>query len=279
MKPEMILESDMLDILFDGRNKEYGAYNLRRIYNNHLFKAMGGMLLLALLFAGFQFIKFGKKDTRNGWLPVKEDVILTSMEIPQKKQPEPVLPKTPAAPAKPVKTIAAATLKIVPDDTKVKPMATIDEILKPDVAVGTETKGGDNAVNGNAPAATSPAGNGTGTPVAEPPAEEKVVAIAEVMPQYPGGVEALRRFLAKNLRMPDGAVEDGQRVKIPTRFVVNKNGELTDVVLPGEVNEDLRKEILRVMHKMPRWIPGSQNGRTVAVYFSIPIIFENSGEQ
>jgi protein TonB len=61
---------------------------------------------------------------------------------------------------------------------------------------------------------------------------------------------------------------------VPVRFIVNKNGELSDVEFLVQANEQLKQEILRVMNKMPKWKPGLQNGRNIAVYFSIPIVFE-----
>jgi len=289
MKPEMILQSDMLDILFEGRNKDYGAYNLRRIYNSHLLKSMGVVLLLGITFSVLQSNHWGsKKDDNSAAGLFSKDttsIVLQTVDLPKPKKeklPEPVIPKTASTPAPAVKTVAAATLKIVPDEQVTKPMKSADDILKENVAISTvDNTDGKDAIGGKAGPVTAPGGSGTGD-VKEQAAEaesEEIVRIAEKMPMFPGGEEALRRFLGKNLRMPDGAVDEGQRVKIPTRFVVNKNGELTDVVLPDGANEALKKEILRVMHKMPRWIPGSQNGRTVAVYFSIPIIFENQAEQ
>lgn len=288
MKPEMILQSDMLDILFEGRNKEYGAYNLRRIYNSHLLKALGVVLLLGIAFAVLQGSHWGSKGDKTATIIFNKDtavVVLRTVELPKAKKeklPEPIIPKKASAPAPAVKTVAAATLKIVPDEQVIKPIKSVDSILKENVAISTvDNTDGKDAIGGKAGPVTASGGTGDGGPKEQPVAAEleEIVRIAEKMPMFPGGEEALRRFLGKNLRMPDGAVEEGQRVKIPTRFVVNKNGELTDVVLPDGANEALKKEILRVMHKMPRWIPGSQNGRTVAVYFSIPIIFENLVEQ
>lgn len=281
MKPEMILQSDMLDILFEGRNKEYGAYNLRRVYNSHLFKALGSMTMMVLLFVAFQFLQPGDKKDAAALFNVQDSVYITTVELPKDKQPEPEMPKP--AGAQKVNTIKEVTPAIVPDDRVKEPLPTVQEVLDDKVAIGASTQPGDEASNGLAPKGTEGAVNGTGNgehnAVEPAPEKEEVVLVAEKMPQYPGGVDALRRFLARNLQMPDGAVPEGQRIKIPTRFVVNKNGELTDVVFATEADEALKKEILRVMRKMPRWIPGSQNGRTVAVYFTIPIIFENSGEQ
>jgi protein TonB len=80
------------------------------------------------------------------------------------------------------------------------------------------------------------------------------------MPEYPGGIEALRRFLGRNLNVPEEAVEPGQRIKIPVKFVVSKDGNLSGVEFLVQPDERFKKEILRVMGKMPKWRPGSQHG-------------------
>ncbi len=96
------------------------------------------------------------------------------------------------------------------------------------------------------------------------------------MPEFPGGMDALRRFLGRHLRVPEEVLEPGQKLKVPVRFVVNKDGQLSGVEFMANADEAFKKEIMRVVAKMPRWVPGSQGGKTVAVYYMIPIIFEVS---
>jgi protein TonB len=95
------------------------------------------------------------------------------------------------------------------------------------------------------------------------------------MPEFPGGTAALLRFLGRNLQVPE-ETEEG-RIKVPVKFVVDREGQLTDVEFLTPTADPFKKEILRVIHKMPRWKPGRQNGRAVPVYFTIPIIFEMTG--
>lgn len=119
---------------------------------------------------------------------------------------------------------------------------------------------------------------GTGQEPAPPPAPEpepeRILNFSERMPEFPGGNQALIRFLIKYLRVPEEKLEAGQRMRVPVKFVVDDTGQLTDVQFPETADEAYKTEIRRVMKKMPKWIPGSQNGKPVAVYFSIPIIFE-----
>jgi protein TonB len=94
------------------------------------------------------------------------------------------------------------------------------------------------------------------------------------MPEFPGGMAALLRFLGRNLQVPEEGVAAGERVRVPVKFVVNREGQLTDVEFVAQTGEVFKKEILRVIKKMPRWKPGLQHGKAVAVYYTIPIIFE-----
>jgi protein TonB len=273
MKPDMILQSDMLDILFEGRNKDYGAYSLRKDYNGRLLKALGTMLLLVMLFIGGYYWA-GKMEKETVFLPPsdKKEVILTVVDQPKPEEPKPLPPQ-----AKKVAMIKNVVPVIVPDHVKTDPPPPVDELMKETAAIGNETTPGE-APTGpvSPPAATEPGGTGA-APAAPAPVEvERVLPVAEKMPEFPGGQDALRRFLGRHLRVPEEVLEPGQKVKVPVRFVVSKDGQLSGVEFMGNADEAFKKEIMRVVAKMPRWIPGSQGGKTVAVYCMIPIVFEVS---
>ncbi|AXY76037.1 energy transducer TonB [Paraflavitalea soli] len=272
MKPDMILQSDMLDILFEGRNKDYGAYNLRKDYNRRLMKAMCGTLLLVLLFIGGYYWA-GKMGKEAVFIPppVETAVVLNVVE-PNK--PEELKP--PQEQPKKVATIKSVVPVIVPDHVQADPPPSIDELEKETAAIGTKTQEGETPTGPvSPPPATEPSGTGT-APAPVPVEEDRILPVAEKMPEFPGGQDALRRFLGRHLRVPEEALEPGQRVKVPVRFVVSKDGQLSGVEFMGTADEAFKKEIMRVVAKMPRWIPGSQGGKTVAVYCMIPIIFEVS---
>lgn len=273
MKPDMILQSDMLDILFEGRNKDYGAYNLRKDYNRRLMKAMGGTLMLVMLFIGGYYWA-GKMGKEPVFLPQAEktEVILNVVEQPKPEELKPPQEQ----PQKKVATIKSVVPIIVPDNVKADPPPSIEELEKETAAIGTKTEEGEAPTGPVSPTPAAETG-GTGTAPAAPPVEEdKVLPVAEKMPEFPGGQDALRRFLGRHLRVPEEALETGQRVKVPVRFVVSKDGQLSGVEFMTAADEAFKKEIMRVVAKMPRWIAGSQGGKTVAVYCMIPIIFEVS---
>lgn len=268
----MILQADMLDILFEGRNKDYGAYNLRKDYNRRLMKAMGGTLLLVLLFAGGYYWT-GKMGKGAVFAPIVEtaDVILDRVD-----QPKPEELKPPQELPKKVATIKSVVPVIVPHNVQADPPPSIDELEKETAAIGIENREGEAPTGPVSPTPAAETG-GTGTAPAAPPVEEdRVLPVAEKMPEFPGGQEALRRFLGRHLRVPEEALGVGERVKVPVRFIVSKDGQLSGVEFMATADEAFKKEIMRVVAKMPRWIPGSQGGKTVAVYCMIPIIFEVS---
>ena len=274
----MILQSDMLDILFEGRNKDYGAYNLRKTYNDRVIKSLSAMLLLVGLFIGGYYLASAMKPKTLAGDPLFSDsVMLRVIPLPPPIE-EPKLPKAPQV-AQKVATIKNTPPVIVPPAEVTDPPPTIQELKKETAAISTVNEaceGCDAPVGPQSPPPGAQVG-GTGTVTVAaplPPEPEKPVTTAEKMPEFPGGMDGLRRFLGRHLRVPEEVLEVGQKVKVPVRFVVNKDGQLSGVEFLAEADEAFKKEILRVVAKMPRWIPGSQNGKNVAVYCMIPILFE-----
>lgn len=266
----------MLDILFEHRNKEYGAYILRKEYNYRLMLAITGMFSVVIAFFGW--FSFNNNDGgKQAASPVIIDsaMVLTQVELP-KEPPPAATPPPPGKPQPPVATIKNVTPVIVPDDIASDPPPPVSVLDTSNAQISDHTadgakKQGDGTVVSGTPGGT---GQEPAPPPAPEPEPEKIFVSAERMPEFPGGNQALIRFLSKNLRVPEEKLESGQRIRVPVKFVVGNAGELTDVQFPETADEVYKSEIRRVMKKMPKWIPGSQNGKPVAVYFSIPIIFE-----
>jgi protein TonB len=149
-------------------------------------------------------------------------------------------------------------------------MPTIEKIETSAIGLKTTAGSPDNGeprVNGNA--------IGTATKQNAEPVENKneVLDIAEIMPEFPGGTEALKRFLIRNLRMPENNLEEGAQVKVIARFVVGADGRVRDIEIILPADAEFNAEVKRVIAKMPDWKPGSQNHRNVAVYFNLPVNF------
>jgi protein TonB len=123
-------------------------------------------------------------------------------------------------------------------------------------------------------APTAPPGTGTGVIATPPPPDDDPMFYkVEIESSYPGGAAAWLRFLNKNLSVPDGAMDPGQ-VKITARFIVDKDGNVSDIeIVDGPDNAALRNEVIRVIKKSGKWTPAQQNGRFVKSYKQQPVTF------
>ncbi|MEI9958074.1 MAG: energy transducer TonB [Ferruginibacter sp.] len=186
------------------------------------------------------------------------------MEKPKEQKPQ--------QPVKATATTVQFTRPVIVNvETEVKPLATItDSVVIASVASGG--KPGGTPVVGET--GDKPSGEGTGDKPASAPIATgtEVADYAEIMPSYPGGVEALRKFLQKNLTNPK-EMEEGEEVSVKMKFVVGIDGKLQSFETVQDGGEEFNKEVMRVLKKMPNWVPGKTHGQNVSVYFTIPVKF------
>lgn len=268
MKAEQIMTSDVLDILFENRNKEYGAYNLRKNYNKRLMRALYLMLVVVGAFAVISFIPKKQKSKPDN--PVYETTTY-QLAKPEPKKKEVEKPKVEQKTASTTKTPEAPKPVIV-DDRLVKSQIkntndSIDVVVTPP-----------NITTGGGPVIGDP-GPGSVAPVSDPviPAKPEVDKVtprlsADVMPEYPGGIEALRKFLERNLQNPEEMAE-GSLVSVKIQFVVGYDGKLKGFKTVQDGGTAFNNEVIRVLKKMPDWIPGKANGENVSVYYVVPVRF------
>jgi periplasmic protein TonB len=274
MNKNFILKSDILDIIFEKRNKLYGAYHLRKFYPNRLKLALGFMFITAIVFSAFTFIP--KKENA----AITKPYVIKEMEL-KKVQDKPKEPerktevvkteKKPEPKATPLQQKQFTNnFKIVANNVKTD---TILTLLPPDVI---STKTIVNAEPGPflvTPVKTQPSGGGGEKPVVTidktVPMEGNAV---DVMPSYPGGMDAFRKFLERNLQSPT-EMEEGEAVSVKVKFVVDYTGKLKSFVTVQDGGDAFNKEVVRVLKKMPDWIPGKTNGENVSVYYVIPVKF------
>jgi protein TonB len=276
MKSEQILKADLLDIIFENRNKAYGAYSIRRAYPSHLKKAMGMMLLMVVI--GSMYVMSKPKKNADVWLPSNDttEVNLAAVVEPDKpkeqKQPQPrtVEAQPPTKVDRPI--------EIVPDDQPIK-NPPIDRSDTTTYVPGSENKaavgeGGDQFVQGTPGNKTALTPN---PPQAVVPEEPAILEHPDENPEFPGGMEAWSRYLQRMLRVPED-METGERKTVRVKFVVNASGEVTDAVIVISGGKEFDKEVLRVIGRMPKWKPGKQRGKPVASYFTQPVTFAVSEE-
>lgn len=266
MKPEIILQSDVLDILFENRNKAYGAYALRKNYNRRLMQALGGTGLFVLLFIALQSMK--PKNNISG--PIFGDTVEVSLVDPPRDRVKPV---EPARPKQPVRSTVNDNIPVIKPDSKVPEtkIPTQEDITNGNP--GTKTVDGPGSIDPG-PAAPGPAGVAPAEPKPEQFDEVTVRVHPDVMPAFTGDIV---KYMLRNLRQPDD-LEDGQKIVVKVKFVVTKEGEISDVEVIQSGRPDLDNEVMRVVKKMPRWKPGMQGGRNVPVYFNLPVTFVSNTE-
>lgn len=264
-----MLHASPLDILFENRNKAYGAYALRTGYTSRMLTAMAaGISVIVLVLTAVQ--TRGKGQVGNEPVAKTEGMVIREVRMPEQQLPEPEKVKEIPAAKKPEKIATVkyvSTIAIKPDvktdmaaidDMEGKAIAEISGEGKP--AVGTEVE----MVQPDA---------GTGTAIAAP--EQPEFTVQERSPEFPGGAEALRKFLARNLVSPDN-LDEGEIKTVRIRFRVEKDGAVRTFEILTSGGENFDGEVVRVCRKMPKWVPALQNGVHIPVDYVLPVTFVGS---
>lgn len=269
-----LISSDWVDLVFEGRNKAYGAYRLRKSTTKRNILAMVAVVLLLIV----AFIILTVKnfvDEQRAKVAMTQVAELTNYKQPEKKA-EVKQKKVEVEPERVVERVKSSikfTAPVIKKDEEVKPdeeLKTQDELMSTKTAIGTfDVKGNDDA-NGEIIKAKEAIAE------PEPPKHEeenKVFDIVEQQPLFPGGPAALMKYLSENTKYPVVAQENGVQGRVTVQFVVEKDGSISDVHVLRGVDPSLDKEAVRVVKSMPRWTPGKQNGITVRVNYRVPVLF------
>ena len=263
MTNKEILQADLLDILFEHRNKLYGAYALRKTYTSRLGIALGVALSTVLLFVLMSFIN--KKDSRNGERKRDDIFILKQLEIPPDEKKEPEQP--PKAKQKPpVAEVDYQPPQIVPDNKVKETLPDLNDIDNANIS--------DKNIEGDKPtgiANDKPEAKGNVDVVVKEP-ENNDPPLPSREPSFPGGPAAWLTFLQRYLQAP-ADVEPGQRIEVHVRFWIDVDGSVSRAEIIKSGGSAFDKEVLRVMKKMPKWEPALQAGRPIAVVYQQPVIF------
>jgi protein TonB len=264
MTSHEILTADVLDILFENRNKQYGAYALRKDYNHRLLLALGTSLAAVLIVC--LLIKPGERLNAIAAVPDGNVVEVIDIEpLPPIEKPEP--PRAQPAPA-------VATQRHTNQIEIVQDLPPEDAV--PDIEALTNAQIGLTTQEGVPPTTNQtiepqPLQQGTGTAPTEQPAG-KFTAV-ERLPEFPGGVNAWSAFLGRHLRVPDD-LEAGERRTVQVKFWVGEDGSVTRFEVVQSAGAVFDNEVIRVLKKMPKWKPAIQNGQPVAVTFTQPVTFQ-----
>ena len=268
-----LISLEWTDLVFEGRNQDYGAYQLRKgTSKRNIWSIIIVALAAALLFLGLTVHRMAEPNrTVMNMQAVevanikkdKEDVKVEKKD-PVKVEPERIIEK--------VKSSVKFTAPVIRKDNLVKEEDEIklDEIEKSTKAIGALTVDGNDELGGEVLRIKEEIAP------PEPPKhveDNKIFEIVEQNPTFPGGTAALMSWLSQNIKYPVIAAENGVKGRVIVQFVVEKDGSITDVVVVKSVDPSLDKEATRVIKNMPHWIPGRQNGSPVRVRFTVPVTF------
>ena len=285
MAQEINLSSrEWCDLVFEGKNKDFGAYVIRtestKRHNLAVLWALVGSLAVAALTFGLiqanKYLEERRLASQHDQTEVFVDLTAEEPE-PEKQIIEPEKPEVIPEEVESA-TIKVTELQIVEDAevSEEDEIVTIDEQMATDASAGTVTHL-DGSTNKNIfKEAIEEVVVEDKKPVVEAKTEE-IFKSVEQMPQFPGGEAALMKFLASHINYPPMAAENNVQGKVIVQFVVDKTGKVGEVKVVRNVDKDLDNEAIRVCKALPKFTPGRQNGRPVSVWYTLPIQFKLQG--
>jgi|JI10StandDraft_1071094.scaffolds.fasta_scaffold425811_2 protein TonB len=265
------LSNERNQIVFENRNRAYGAFAMREAYNDNMIKALfGGLLFFGLIlmipaFYGVSKIKMPDiRDIPNGEVVLEKWIIKPIIESSIQSK---------------------STVEKMPDKLNVKASTTKEDQTKFDDLDKKVDQTISPTIDGPIGPGLAPSGTGSTDkpdiivdkvdvkPDIKPIVQDIAVLWAPVMPLFPGGDDARKKFFSKNMTYPRIPLENGIEGTVIVNFIVGKNGEINDIKIVKSINKELDKEAIRVISLMPNWAPGMNNGKPVKVSFNLPVKF------
>ncbi len=269
METNKILSADILDILFEGKNKEYGAYELRKTYNKRIGKAL--LITASIFILIFVGSVIAKKIEDSNVKPLEVKDLSLEQVQKEEKPPPPPPPPPKLPPPPPIQTIQFTPPKIVKDEEVVKPPVENEKIEEAKVDV--KTVEGTKDVGIVAPPVEEKS-QVVEAPKAVAEDEDKVFTKVEIEASFPGGDGGWTRYVKKAIESNmDELTEAGQSGTCRVRFIVSKDGTVSDVVALTMKGSKLAEVAENAIRRGPKWTPAQQNGRHVNAYREQPVTF------
>lgn len=271
------------DIIFDGKNKEFGAYQLRRNSDKRHNRAVLATLIgLIVILVGAYFLGMyndfrAKQHEAELQAQLEQQLALMAEEVPEEEAPEEEIQaveapeQEQALPEEILNTIKDTEIQVAADNEVTEDITSKDDVAKSTAAAGATTfdQGTDNLevvrthkdeiiVEEKKPE----------------PKKEEIFAAVEQMPQFPGGEAELMKYVTNHIKYPTMAAENNIQGRVVVKFVVKKDGSVGEVQVLRGKDPDLDKEAVRVVRTLPKFIPGKMNGQAVSVWFTLPINFK-----
>jgi protein TonB len=270
--------ADLDEIIFEGKNKSYGAYFLRKNYSKYLTKAavygVGASLLILGGAWGYQKFIVPNLD-KDAFEVVDIDLSALDEKVDEEAPPPPPPPQEEEPPPPPPEV---KQVQFLPPEPKADeevvievPPPTLKEVET--AVISNKTVEGEDVTNvftpppPPPPAITKPAGLGK-------PKEEEIFTAVEQMPEFPGGTTEMYRFINNNIKYPAAAQRANVSGRVFVKFVVEPDGSIGNIEVLKGIGFGCDEEAIRVIKSMPKWNPGRQNGKNVRVFFNMPISYQ-----
>ena len=272
------------DLVFEGKNKDFGAYVIRidspKRHNKAVLYTIIGAILFGLLTYGFVKANQLLEERRLAGKGEQVEVLIDFSQEAEKPEPEQERleqEKPEVLPEEILNTIKVTELAIVEDDkvNEEDEIKSIEEQMESehsagsvDFDQGTDNKDVVREAKNEIVVEEKPD---------KPMEVEKVFTSVDQMPQFPGGEQALMKYLQSHINYPPMAAENNVQGRVVVQFVVDKTGLVGEVKVVRSMDKDLDKEAVRVCKSLPKFTPGRQNGQPVSVWFTLPVTFKLQG--
>lgn len=271
------------NIIFADKNKEFGAYQIRkasdRRHNLAMLFMLIGLVIVTLLVIGLN--KYSDYRAEQAALLLQEQrekMMAAQLAAEQEAQEEEEMPEEQKfeqpeveVPEEVLATVQVTQIAIVDADKVKNEVMSMDEQKEDNTARGVVTQeGSDDADKFKAVQEQVVVKE----PEPEVKKEEEIFVAVEQQAEFPGGQGALMKWLSNNIRYPEAAQQNDIQGRVIVKFVVEKDGSIGAASIVKGVDKDLDREALRVVKKMPKWQPGKNNGVAVRSYFNLPVTFK-----
>ena len=272
------------DLVFADKNKDFGAYELRRQSDRRhnmavLFTLVGLIVVFILILAYSKYSDYRAEQEAIALQEQREKMAAAELIEQEQDEPEPepepedvkMEMEIPEIPEEVLATVQVTQIAIVDADKVQNEVMDMEEQKEDNTARGVVNQEGSDDVDKFKAVQEQVV---VKEPEPEKPKEEEIFVAVEQQAEFPGGQAALMKWLSQNIRYPEAAQQNDIQGRVVVKFVVEKDGSIGHAEIARGVDKDLDREALRVVNKMPKWQPGKNNGVAVRSYFNLPVTFK-----
>ena len=286
-----LTSKDWRDLIFRGKNKEFGAYQLRKDSEKRhtlavIFTIIGLVIVVLAVIGYSKWSDYQAEKAAAELLAERERMSQIEMaqeeEIPEEEPEEQKFeqPELPEVKEEVLATVQVTQIAIVDEVKKENEVKDIQDLKEEKTNFGTVNQEGQDdadkfqAVKEQVVVKPEPVVVEEKPKEIEKPKPDEIFQAVEQPAEFPGGQSALMKWLSNNIRYPDAAQQNGVQGRVVVKFVVEKDGSISQASVVKGVDKDLDAEALRVVKRMPKWQAGKNNGQAVRSYFTLPVTFK-----